>query len=100
MLQWLRRRRPSQGEATRTVAPSQAEAVRRLDAAGDAYSPAPYPGAMTVVASADYLTPERYWARRADELAWARVPGHTRALFRPPFLDPLAEAIDRALGQP
>jgi acyl-CoA synthetase (AMP-forming)/AMP-acid ligase II/thioesterase domain-containing protein len=96
--EWLGRRlRPERREATRSIAPSLAGVVRALDLAGDAYAPTSYPGAITVVASADYLTPRRFWARRAQEVTWLAVPGHTDALFRPPFLDTLAAAVDRAL---
>lgn len=77
--------------------PALATAVRALARARDAYAPTRYPGAITVVATGDYLTPQRFWSRRADAVTWLRVPGHSDALFRPPFVDTLAAALDAVL---
>jgi hypothetical protein len=93
---WVRRRIQAgrqQPTGTRTPTGERAFAMAAAE-----YRPRRYAGHATVLAGADYLTPERFWRKRTDGVSWRRVPGYTDALFRPPFVDTLAEELSEALG--
>jgi acyl-CoA synthetase (AMP-forming)/AMP-acid ligase II/thioesterase domain-containing protein len=94
---WVGRRLRRPATQQTRVAPSEQPVVHKLSRAGAEYVPAPYPGPATILASADYLTPQAFWTKRVGAVTWVRVPGYTDALFRAPFVDALAEQLSLAL---
>ncbi len=95
---WVARRLRRRHARAQRTAPAWEPSVRVLARASAAYTPTPYSGGIVVLASADYVTPERYWRKRAETVDWRRVPGYTNALFRPPDVDALAKEIDGVLA--
>ncbi|MEO0852047.1 MAG: hypothetical protein AAFY15_00895, partial [Cyanobacteria bacterium J06648_11] len=78
--------------------------VNRQTRMGDAYSPAPYPGHISLIRAAETQDDGRAYA---EELGWSKYaqggvrvltnPGQHMSIFIPPNVDTLAPLVDRIL---